>query len=649
MSVIDTWFSAIGRAADYQTMVYYPGTGIDTYEFNFSGGYISQNDIKAFMVEDVYRERIDLTMTFLNTNTVKLNRVVPVGWTVCIYRDTPKSMPLAKFVDGAIINATNLDRNAKQAVFSVSEMVDRFDSTVEQVNTALEQVAIAIDTSNKANETANAANAKADAATATANEAHAKGVEAIESANTANATAGNAVNIANGAVTTANEAKATADGLNAQIIEANKTAGEAKSIAEGIDAKATDALAKATAAVATADAAKVTADAIDGKATSALDKATEALESVNVAKGLTDRVHALPAENKDIDWEGVQTSTGVNVQTWDRKHGTRLSIIGTDNGATANIWVDKDNVAPTSPHIAFSQETGNVKTYVNTDLVAWGATRLSGWTEANGITSTSDVHVRSMGLYMESDVRKHFWFNNGAGNAEAVMYKDPGAGDWVFQHGQGGAGTMALSSSGALVFSQNGAPDAGGLYGLRSLSFPPGIHNSKHEHWVRVHGDAQQDSWQFGLGTLEMVNFQHREVGGPIAWFNNDTSAGGTSMATAFGTHGGAMFYADGGITGPSWSNNGWSDAISGVNWCRDRANDAWNKAQDAQVDRVWSMGRAGQQYFEQAGANQWEAPAGCFLTGRNSAVGDGRNMGFYYRRMLFNKPSSGWIEMGDV
>lgn len=312
--LVTEWFMEPSVRTNYRTMVYYKGDGQDTFEINFDGGFIYKEDVKAFSVKDDTRERKNHKVTFVNgsVSRVKLDSVIPKGWTVCIYRDTPKAKPLAQFTDGAIINEANLDRNAQQAMFAVSEMVDRFDSTVESVEAALQQVYEANKKADQAINTANGAKATADNAVHIANGAVTTANEAKQSAANANTTAGNAVK-------TANEAKGIAQGLDGQIKQANttannavtkadsaiKTANEAKATANGIDAKATKALADS------AQALKV-ANGIDGKATQALnnskealDKANAALESQGVGKQLTDRV------------EGYATTTGV---TWKGPH-----------------------------------------------------------------------------------------------------------------------------------------------------------------------------------------------------------------------------------------------------------------------------------------------------------------------------------------
>lgn len=339
--LVTEWFMEPSVRTNYRTMVYYKGDGQDTFEINFEGGFIYKEDVKAFSVKDDTRERMNHKVTFVNgsVSRVKLDSVIPKGWTVCIYRDTPKAKPLAQFTDGAIINEANLDRNAQQAMFAVSEMVDRFDSTVESVEAALQQVYEAnkkadqaISTANKANSTANNAVDIANGAVKTANEAK-------QSAANANTTAGNAVN-------TANEAKSIALGLDGQIKQANttannavtkadsaiKTANEAKSTANGIDAKATKALADS------AQALKV-ANGIDGKATQALNNSKEALNTANaalqsqgIAKELTDRVKGYPTST-DVRWKGQHAfQKGINL----------IGSYSDDTQGIVELWEDKE-------------------------------------------------------------------------------------------------------------------------------------------------------------------------------------------------------------------------------------------------------------------------------------------------------------------
>lgn len=312
-SLNQEWFNFPGTKDNYRTMVYYPGTGGSTFEFNFEGGYINQQDIKAFMVKDDTRDIEYLTLTFKGPNTVQTNKPVPKGWTICIFRDTPKAEPLAKYQDGAVITAENLDRNAQQAMFAVSEMVDRFDSTVSQVDIALKAVY-------EATQTADAALAEAKKATGIAQGAVVTADDAKATANAATSTANAASQRAEQAAQTAIDAKNTANNLDGQIKSANdtaqaanQTAADAKRIAEGVDGKATQAQSDAAAAVKTATEAKQIANSIDAKATQAQKDAAEAIrkaneveQSVGTVQELSNRVKDFKS-NDGVEWKGSHT------------------------------------------------------------------------------------------------------------------------------------------------------------------------------------------------------------------------------------------------------------------------------------------------------------------------------------------------------
>uniref|UniRef100_A0AB74UJF7 Tail protein n=1 Tax=Aeromonas phage vB_AdhaP_MF TaxID=3367373 RepID=A0AB74UJF7_9CAUD len=168
MNVYSQWFSALRVGQNYNTMHYYAGTGSDSFDINFAGGYIDKSHVRA-VIDD---EGQPVTLTFVTPARVRLSRPVPVGNHVLIFRDTPKVLPLAMYSDGALLNASNMDRNAKQAVFVAAEMLDRFDTfgssletSVSQVSEALAVSAAALENSKVAIGTAEAAKALAESAT----------------------------------------------------------------------------------------------------------------------------------------------------------------------------------------------------------------------------------------------------------------------------------------------------------------------------------------------------------------------------------------------------------------------------------------------------------------------------------------------------
>ena len=65
----------------------------------------------------------------------------------------------------------------------------------------------------------------------------------------------------------------------------------------------------------------------------------------------------------------------------------------------------------------------------------------------------------------------------------------------------------------------------------------------------------------------------------------------------------------------------------------------------------ISSARRGGQVYQAGSGTGKgmaYEAPAGCFLTGINTVVNDGRGMGVYYRALQVYIPSRGYVQIGD-
>ena len=438
--LVTEWFMEPSVRTNYRTMVYYKGDGQDTFEINFEGGFIYKEDVKAFSVKDYTRERKNHKVTFVNgsVSRVKLDSVIPKGWTVCIYRDTPKAKPLAQFTDGAIINEANLDRNAQQAMFAVSEMVDRFDSTVESVEAALQQVYEANKKADQAINTANGAKATADNAVRIANGAVTTANEAKQSAANANTTAGNAVK-------TANEAKSIAQGLDGQIKQANttsnnavtkadsaiKTANEAKSTANGIDAKATKALNDSAQAL-------EVANGIDGKATQALnnsrealDKANTALQSQGIAKELTDRVHSFPT-SVGVKWKGSHSFAEV-VQMYNRNYPNTYGFLelwrdselrfgfNTNGSFLSTYRADKEGNLYTPLGIVY--RAGSLNPYFSNSVIA----RNNGY--YNRFTMINNTNNDKVELIQ--DTRNKPYLESRSGSNGSVMYR------WDFP-GEGG-------------------------------------------------------------------------------------------------------------------------------------------------------------------------------------------------------------------
>lgn len=143
----------------------FAGDGSTTsFELNFAGGYILREHVKATTIHDDTGVEAEVSLLWLGQNTVSVTPPVAVGYTLKVYRDTPKSGPVVDFTDGAIINEPNLDTLAKQAIFVAAEVVDSFGTTATSAEDAL---ALAIE----AKAAADIAGPKADTALATANDA----------------------------------------------------------------------------------------------------------------------------------------------------------------------------------------------------------------------------------------------------------------------------------------------------------------------------------------------------------------------------------------------------------------------------------------------------------------------------------------------
>lgn len=259
------------------------------WNINFADGYIDIANVKARYIDNT-GGYVDIAISSVAGNVVTISPAVANGQEFQIYRDTEKRFPLVDFSDGAILNETNLDTLATQAVMVSAEA---FDQSNNGVHIAGDSLVIAQGIDAKAQE---ALDNSEDALT-TANGIAATAAQALTNSNTAVSTANAANSTANGIAATANQALTNS---NAAITTANgavTTANAATATANGIDAKATLAIDTANSAVATANAASIkadtaistansataTANAIDGKAQTALDNVTS-LDALTMKK-----------------------------------------------------------------------------------------------------------------------------------------------------------------------------------------------------------------------------------------------------------------------------------------------------------------------------------------------------------------------------
>lgn len=105
----------------------FPGDGVTTsYEFNFTGKYITRQHVKVYQEDNVTGARTPVVITdsnFLNDTTLHNLPVTPAGSTLVIYRDTPK-LPLVDFTNGARLTEASLDTATRQGAFIATECAD---------------------------------------------------------------------------------------------------------------------------------------------------------------------------------------------------------------------------------------------------------------------------------------------------------------------------------------------------------------------------------------------------------------------------------------------------------------------------------------------------------------------------------------------
>lgn len=96
------------------------------WDFNFSGGYILPEHVKAYY-DTTLGVRTNITVTpsmLIGPNQLQITPAIPAGNVLTIYRSTPKDQPLVDFVDRGTVSEVALDTIAKQSVFVAAEASD---------------------------------------------------------------------------------------------------------------------------------------------------------------------------------------------------------------------------------------------------------------------------------------------------------------------------------------------------------------------------------------------------------------------------------------------------------------------------------------------------------------------------------------------
>lgn len=248
----------------------FTGNGSTTiWNINFSDGYLFTADVKARYVDNT-GTYVDIPVTNVSGNVVTISPAQPAGRVFQIYRNTQKTEPLVDFADGAILNETNLDVMATQAVMVAAEASDLANGLVNTAN-------IALANSEDALAGVTAAQASAASAQASATAAQSSATAAQSAASTAVTTANNALSVANGIA-------GTADTALVQSTAAVHTANTALSTANGIASTANTALSQSSAAVATANSANA---AVVSKANKGANSDITSLSGLTTALSLS--------------------------------------------------------------------------------------------------------------------------------------------------------------------------------------------------------------------------------------------------------------------------------------------------------------------------------------------------------------------------
>ena len=142
------------------------------WNFSFSNGYLDPSHVKAYYLDSAGVRTNITAFSLSGTYQLHTASVLPVGLTLVIYRDTPKTAPIVDFTDGSGLTELALDTNARQAVMLAAEASDAnvYTTTVSAVEAANTAVASSVSA------TAAAISAAASAASAAASASNSSGV-----------------------------------------------------------------------------------------------------------------------------------------------------------------------------------------------------------------------------------------------------------------------------------------------------------------------------------------------------------------------------------------------------------------------------------------------------------------------------------------
>ncbi len=138
---------------------------------------------------------------------------------------------------------------------------------------------------------------------------------------------------------------------------------------------------------------------------------------------------------------------------------------------------------------------------------------------------------------------------------------------------------------------------------------------------------------------------------GTVHEFRFDQNGNSQVYGKAYTGSGASFLAEDGNVYGGAWGGYATSWVLQQINVLNVVINNQLNNMNADRNNCVRATARGGRQH--KVGGDwiaDWEAPAGCFMTGMNTNEGgDGRKAGLYFRAMHYYTPSSGWVQAGDI
>lgn len=138
---------------------------------------------------------------------------------------------------------------------------------------------------------------------------------------------------------------------------------------------------------------------------------------------------------------------------------------------------------------------------------------------------------------------------------------------------------------------------------------------------------------------------------GTVHEFRFDQNGNSQVYGKAYTGSGASFLAEDGNVYGGAWGGYATSWVLQQINALNVAINNQLNNMNADRNNCVRATARGGRQH--KVGGDwiaDWEAPAGCFMTGMNTNEGgDGRKAGLYFRAMYYYTPSSGWVQAGDI